>query len=102
MKKLTISFLTLTAMILSPALRADVAPANDAVEIPMDADTGSDVSPREEGTPVGQASNEGSKAAKKQTMYNIALAVVAIGVAIGAMILVSSNDGHHHHHHHHH
>jgi hypothetical protein len=54
----------------------------------------------EEGTPVGQASNEGANAAKRRQWRNIALAVGAVAVAVTALILVSCNDGHHHHRHH--
>ena len=49
----------------------------------------------EEGTPVGQAADEGSRAAKSRQWRNIALAVGAVAVAITALILVASNDGHH-------
>ena len=54
--------------------------------------------PEEEGTPVGQASNEGSRTAKKQMWQNIGLAVGAVAIAVTALILVSTNDGHRSHH----
>lgn len=55
----------------------------------------------EEGTPVGQASSEGSNAARNQKWRNIALAVAAVAVAVTALLLVASNDGHHKKHHKH-
>ena len=48
----------------------------------------------EEGTPVGQAANEGSKAAKRRHWQNIALATAAVVVAVTALVLVANNDGH--------
>jgi len=48
----------------------------------------------EEGTPVGQAANEGTKTAKRRQWQNIALATAAVAVAITALILVANNDGH--------
>ncbi|MBS0650926.1 MAG: hypothetical protein JSR93_07190, partial [Verrucomicrobia bacterium] len=53
----------------------------------------------DEGTPVGQASTEGSKTAKKKMWSNIALAVVTVAIAVTALILVSQNHGHSKHHH---
>jgi hypothetical protein len=49
-----------------------------------------------EGTPVGQAASEGSKAAKRKQWQNIALATAAVAVAVTALILIANNDGHHH------
>jgi hypothetical protein len=54
----------------------------------------------DEGTPVGEASTEGSKTAKKKMWSNIALAVVTVAIAVTALILVSQNHGHSKHHHH--
>ncbi len=70
--------------------------------LPQEATTAEDTSSdeEEEGTPVGQASNEGARAARNQQWRNIALAVGAIAVAVTALLLVSSNDGHHHKHKH--
>ncbi len=49
----------------------------------------------EEGTPVvGQAANEGAKAAKRKHWQNIALATAAVVVAVTALVLVANNDGH--------
>ena|SRR5579871_479994 len=47
-----------------------------------------------EGTPVGQAANEGSKTAKRRHLQNIVLATAAVAVAITALVLVANNDGH--------
>jgi hypothetical protein len=79
MKKKLTAFLVACTMALSPALKAD-APASE-----------------EEGTPVGQAANEGSNAAKKKQWQNIALATGAVALAVTALLLVASNDGHHVH-----
>jgi hypothetical protein len=65
--------------------------------------TAAEVTPsdeEEEGTPVGQASNEGARAARNQQWRNIALAVAAVAVAVTALLLVASNDGRHHKHKH--
>jgi hypothetical protein len=47
-----------------------------------------------EGTPVGQAASEGSKAAKRKQWQNIALATAAVAVTVTALILIANNDGH--------
>ncbi len=78
MKKMLISFFAVSSMVLAPALKAG------------------DVS-SEEGTPVGQASNDGASAARKKRWQNIAIAAGAIIIAVTALILVASNDGHHEH-----
>ena len=80
MKKLLTTSLIISSIVLSPALRAE--------------DLSSD---EPEGTPVGQAANEGASAAKKKQWQNIALAAGAVAVAVTALILVASNDVHHHH-----
>lgn len=69
---------------------------------PQEATTAEETSSdeEEEGTPVGQASNEGARAARNQQWRNIALAVAAVVVAVTALLLVASNDGHHHKHKH--
>jgi len=66
---------------------ANPSEATTLEDIPADED--------DEGTPVGQAADEGSRAAKRKQWRNVALAVGAVAVAITALILVSSNDGHH-------
>ncbi|MBI3237179.1 MAG: hypothetical protein HYZ48_05735 [Chlamydiales bacterium] len=53
-----------------------------------------DTDPSSEETYVGQASDEGSKAAKKKMWRSIGLAVAAVAIAVTALILVSKNDGH--------
>jgi len=75
MKKWITSGLVISAMVLSPALRAEeaAAPAPGV---------------------VGQASDDGVNAAKSKKWQNIALAVGAVAVAITALILVANNDGH--------
>lgn len=77
MKKKITSLLVAFSIVLSPTLRAD------------------DPASEEEGTPVGQAANEGSSAARKKQWQNIALATGAVALAVTALILVASNDGHH-------
>ncbi len=130
MKNSLLSLLTITSLFLAPSLRADevIAPVA-AVEdtssaIPADTtpstedgspsattpptpeaeattSTALDTSSEEEGTPVGQASNEGSKIAKKKTWQNVGLAIVSVAIAVTALILVSQNEGHGKHHHSH-
>lgn len=48
-----------------------------------------------QGTPVGQASNEGFNAAKSKQWRNITIAIVAVAVAATALLLIANNDGHH-------
>ncbi len=79
MKKLLTSCFIVSSLVLTPTLKAE------------------DLSTDSEGTPVGQAANEGFSAAKKKHWQNIALAVGAVAVAVTALILVASNDGHRHH-----
>lgn len=86
MKKILTSWMIITSLVLTPALRAD--------------DYGSDEETEEEGTPVGAASSEGANAAKSRRWRNIALATAAVAVAVTALILVANNDGHHGHRHH--
>lgn len=74
MKKLLVSLLLLT--FLTPSLRAD---------IPQDLP---------DSKYVGQASDDGVKAARKEQWQNIALAVGAIAVATVAIVLVANNKGH--------
>ena len=81
----------------SPSSTAIPTPEADAQpSTPTDAPTED-----EEGTPVGQASSEGSKIAKKKTWQNVGLAIVSVAIAVTALILVSQNDGHGKHHHSH-
>jgi hypothetical protein len=47
-----------------------------------------------EGSSVGEASYSGARTAKRNQLRNIAIAAVAVGVAVTAILLVSSNDGH--------
>jgi hypothetical protein len=77
MKKLFTSCFIITSLALSPALKAE-----DLEE------------PDEGGTPVGQASNEGTRAAKKKRWQNYAIAAGAVAIAVTALILVANNDGH--------
>lgn len=74
-------------------------PSTTAPLPPSDESTTSEMIPSDEneGTPVGQAASEGSKAAKKKQWQNIAIATVAIAVAVTALILIANNDGHHKH-----
>jgi hypothetical protein len=64
--------------------------------VPSDESTIPEATPSddEEGTPVGQAASEGSKAAKRKQWQNIALATAAVVVAVTALILIANNDGH--------
>lgn len=80
MKKLLTSCSIIASIILSPTLKAEDISSEDT-----------------EGTPVGQAANEGANAAKRKQWQNIALAAGAVAIAVTALILVASNDGHHHH-----
>jgi shikimate 5-dehydrogenase len=80
MKKMFLSLFAVSALVLTPALRAD--------------DT--------DGTSVGQASNEGSSTAKSKTWQNVAIGAGAVAIAVTALVLVSNNGGHHHHHSHSH
>lgn len=91
MKKMLTSFLVISSIVLSPALRAEDV-GSDQEEPPA----GQEVTPVEqEGTPVGQAAADGSNTAKKKQWRNIALAVGAVAVAVTALILIANNDGHH-------
>ncbi len=134
MKKPFISALTITAMLLTPYLRAqdsapttgstqessgasastDIAepkfkngpdastanPASPTTDEPsLQAPLATDLEMEDDGTPVGQASTEGTKTAKKKMWQNITLAVVSVAIAVTALILVSKNDGHSKHHH---
>lgn len=87
MRKSLLSAAMITSLLLTPYLRSqDPTPlATTPVESTVE----------EEGTPVGQASSEGSKTAKKRIWQNIALAVGTVAIAVTALILVSSNEGHH-------
>jgi hypothetical protein len=76
MKKLFTSCFIITSLALSPALKAE------------------DLEEPDEGTPVGKASNEGSRAAKRKRWQNYAIAAGAIAIAVTALILVANNDGH--------
>lgn len=90
MKKILISTLTITSMLLLPTLRADEASVDATTEVAPMPET------VDEGTPVGQASNEGSSDAKKRMWTNIGLAIGAVAIAVTALILVSQNEGHRH------
>jgi hypothetical protein len=118
MKKLITSYLIASTIALSPAVRAqDTLPPQASTDEPASPDQDSETpltpsdpppsaqeattldvesndSDENEGTPVGQAANEGSNAAKKKQWQNIALAVGAVAVAVTALILIASNDGH--------
>ena len=78
---------------IEPDQDIDNASDEDNSTGPTDGDT------ENEGTPVGQAANEGISAAKKKRWQNIALAVGAVAVAVTALILVANNDGHKDHSH---
>lgn len=98
MKKNFITSLLISSLILAPALQADNAEYDDdsnagyATES-MQEENANDAE-FEEGTPVGQAANDGSSAARSKRWQNIALAAGAVVVAVTAMILVANNDGH--------
>lgn len=77
----------------------DTSPSNQDSTTPStssDSTTSDEFSNDEEyeGTPVSQATNKSSNAAKKKRWRNIVLAVVAIAVAVTALILIANNDGH--------
>ncbi len=94
-----LSSLLVLSLLLAPALRADTSPSDEPITIES-----ADVSPpvatdplmEEEtgGSSVGEASHAGARTAKRNQLRNIAIAAVAVGVAVTAILLVSSNDGH--------
>lgn len=84
MKRLVSSFLVASTLTLSPSIRAEEVSENLDTEVQM-----------EPGTPVGQASDEGARTAKRKQWQNIAIAAGAVAVAVTALVLVASNDGHH-------
>jgi hypothetical protein len=104
MKKLINSFLVASTIACSPALQAQQstlieqesqAPSNTIPsEEAVTAEAVSSDNEENEGTPVGQAANEGLKTAKRKQWQNIALATVAVAVVVTALILVADNDGH--------
>lgn len=49
-----------------------------------------------QGKPVGKASEDGAKQAKRRMWGNIALAAAAVVVAVVAIIVASNNNGHSH------
>jgi len=53
-----------------------------------------DEEPSDEGTQVGQGSDEQRRAGKRKQLRNIGIAIGAVAVAVIAMILVATNDGH--------
>lgn len=77
------------------ATPATAPPAEPSSQAPL----ATDPEMEDEGTPVGQASTEGTKTAKKKMWQNTALAVVSVAIAVTALILVSKNEGHSKHHH---
>ena len=79
MKKLITSGFVVSSLLFCPVLKAEDLPEDQEVD---------------QGTPVGQASDEGARAAKRKKWQNIALAAGAVAVAITALILVANNDGH--------
>ncbi len=120
MKKHVLSSLIIFSIVLSPALRAgdpiastpeplqEVAQDTEAFlsqpvaqegssldnTEPLAVDPETEDLPEEQGSPVGQGSNERVTAAKKRQWKNIIIAVCAVAVAVTALILVSTNDGH--------
>lgn len=105
MNKLLTSILTISSIVFAPVLQADdaayelqdeqVAYDHENKEITSDT-TNEEATMESEGTPVGQAANEGSNATRKKRWQNIALATTAVAVAVIALVLVANNDGHHH------
>ncbi len=105
MKKSFTSTLIIFSLLLSPALRADTAVTSEPTQTAPVSQTApvtqtADVTPaadttNDEGTPVGKASDDGTRAAKRQQWQNIAIAAAAVAVAVTALILVSRNNGHH-------
>lgn len=81
MKKWIPSTLLISSILFAPSLRAD-----DAISL--------DETTEDAGTPVGQGSDEGAKAARNRRWQNIAIAAGAVAVAVTALILVANNDGH--------
>ncbi len=104
MNKLFTSFLTISSIVFAPLLQADdaaydpleeqVAYEQEDYQIADDA-TFQEEPASSEGTPVGQAADEGANAAKRKRWQNIALATTAVAVAVTALVLVANNDGHH-------
>jgi len=100
MKKLAISALTISSLLLSFPLRAEqtsitpsemMNPTSPPSEMPV---VDSSQTENEEGTPVGEASVEGKKITQRKIWKNVGLAVVSVAFAITALILVSKNSGH--------
>ncbi len=92
MNNLLTTISIILSIVFTPALRAEVPPAENASPTEMGNDPD-----QNEGTPVGAAASEGSNTAKKKQWQNVALAAGAVAVAVTALILVSTNDGHHAH-----
>ena len=108
-----ISLITCAAFIFSSLRADDVPPTPSVPSLPSET-----ISPQSPAAPeladdpqavpqddgkkqVGQAANDGSKAAGSGAGKYV-LAGTAIALGIAALILVSKNHGHHHHHHHSH
>jgi hypothetical protein len=96
MKKIFTTTLIISSIVLTPALRADTATddTNSENQTEQVQSSNNQETEVDEGTPVGQAANDGSKAARKKQWQNIALAAAAVVVAVTALILVANNDGH--------
>jgi hypothetical protein len=72
---------------------ANTEVSNPPIADSMDDDNDVDDS-TPQGKPVGKASEDGAKQAKRKMWGNIALAVSAVIVAVVALIVVSNNNGH--------
>ena len=109
MKKLFTSCFVVTSLVLSPALKAEELESSPTVQSEKGEDSpavqsenmedaptfqAEDTEDSKEGTPVGQASNEGVNAAKKKRWTNYAIAAGAVAIAVAALILVANNNGH--------
>lgn len=94
MKRLSLSVLTIAAVLLSPYARADGAeeeepPSTEAVTTAPENEE--DI---EEGVPVSKGSGDPERNAKRRMWQNIIIATSAVVVAVTALVLVSSNQGH--------
>ncbi|MES2122870.1 MAG: hypothetical protein V4492_08870 [Chlamydiota bacterium] len=94
MKKWIPSALIISSIFCAPHLRADSAPDDTTDAIVGDQGISLDDTNEDVGTPVGQGSDEGAKAARNRRWQNIAIAAGAVAIAVTALILVANNDGH--------
>lgn len=88
MKK-SLTILLISSLILAPSLKADAI----SLIAEEEATTPETEAQMDEGTPVGQASDEGLRTARRHQWQNIAIAGAAVALAVTALLLVANNDG---------